>query len=74
MLAWPDPSPHLLKNKKVSQAGAWLLADNITRFNISGNVSCALFMGNDKARILDRKDFSSDVYSMIDSVMEYILS
>ena len=65
---------HLLKNKKVTQAGAWLLADDITRFNISGNVSCALFMGNDKARILDRKDFSSDVYSMIDSVMAYILS
>ncbi|MCD6584681.1 MAG: putative DNA binding domain-containing protein [Desulfobacteraceae bacterium] len=65
---------HLLKNKKVSQAGAWLLCDDITRFNISGNVSCALFMGNDKARILDRKDFSGDVYSMIDSVMTYILT
>jgi len=65
---------HLVKAKKVTQAGAWLLADDITRFNISGNVSCALFMGRDKARILDRKDFSSDVYSMIDSVMTYILS
>jgi len=65
---------HLLRNKKVSQAGAWLLADDITRFNISGNVSCALFLGNDKARILDRKDFSSDVYTMIDAVMVYILS
>jgi ATP-dependent DNA helicase RecG len=65
---------HLVKDKKITQAGAWLLADDITRFNISGNVSCALFMGSDKARILDRKDFSSDVYSMIDSVMAYILS
>lgn len=65
---------HLVKDKKITQAGAWLLADDITRFNISGNVSCALFMGNDKARILDRKDFSSDVYSMIDFVMAYILS
>ena len=65
---------HLLRDGKLTQAGAWLLAEDITRFNISGNVSCALFMGSDKARILDRKDFSSDVYTMIDSVMAYILS
>ncbi len=65
---------HLVKENKVAQAGAWILADDIARYNISGNVSCALFMGNDKVRILDRKDFSSDVYTMIDSVMEYILS
>ena len=65
---------HLITKEKITQAGAWLLAKDITRFNISGNVSCALFMGSDKDRILDRKDFTGDVYSMIDSLMTYILS
>lgn len=64
----------LIRDEKLTQAGAWLLAKDITRYATSGNVSCALFMGKDKDRILDRKDFTGEVYSMIDSVITYILS
>ena len=31
-------------------------------------------MGTDKVRILDRRDFHGDVYSMIEDVMAWILS
>jgi ATP-dependent DNA helicase RecG len=34
----------------------------------------SLFMGTDKVRILDRRGFNSDVFSMIDEVVSYILS
>src|SRR3990172_1841051 len=37
-------------------------------------VACALFFGTDKVRILDRQNFSADIYSMIDAVVTYILS
>lgn len=65
---------HLVKGGKMSQAGAWLLARDIRKFNISGDVACALFLGTDKVRILDRRGFHGDVYSMIDEVVAYILS
>ncbi len=65
---------HLVKDKKMTQAGAWLLARDITKFNTSAAVACALFMGTDKVRILDRRGFSKDIYSMIGQVMDWILS
>jgi ATP-dependent DNA helicase RecG len=65
---------HLVKDKQMTHAGAWLLAKDIRKFSISADVACALFMGTDKVRILDRRGFDSDVYSMIDEVIAYILS
>ena len=66
---------HLLtEDGHMTRAGTWLLAKDIRRFRISGDVSCALFMGTDKVRILDRRDFQADVCSMIDETVAWILS
>ena len=45
----------------MTHAGAWLLAHNVRRFTTCAYVSCALFMGTGKLRILDRRDFYRDV-------------
>jgi len=66
---------HLLgPDGQMTHAGAWLLASDIRKFNISADVACALFMGTDKVKILDRRGFHSDVYSMIDETVAWILS
>lgn len=66
---------HLLaEDDRMTHAGAWLLAKDIRKFHISGDVSCALFMGTDKVRILDRRDFHSDICSMINETVAWILS
>jgi ATP-dependent DNA helicase RecG len=65
---------HLFKDGSMVHAGAWLLAKDIRKFTISADVACALFLGTDKERILDRRGFDSDIYSMIDDVVVYILS
>ena len=66
---------HLIgEDGRMTHAGAWLLARDIRKFNVSAHVSCGLFMGTVKARILDRRDFHRDVYSMIDDVVAWILS
>ncbi len=62
------------QNSKVTNAGAWLLAKDIRKFHSSATISCALFMGTDKVKILDRRDFHGDVYSTIDETMSWILS
>ena len=58
----------------MTHAGAWLLARDIRRFTTSGHVSCALFMGTEKVRILDRRDFHSDIPTMIDEAVAWILT
>jgi len=65
---------HLVKDGQMTHAGAWLLAKDIRKFTTSADVACALFLGTDKVRILDRRGFDSDVYSMIDQVVVYILA
>ena len=43
-------------------------------FHASAHLSCALFQGTTKTRILDRRDFTSDVYSMIEGAMTWVRS
>ncbi len=51
-----------------------MLAKDIQKYTISADAACALFMGTEKVRILDRRNFNRDVYSMIGDVVSYILS
>lgn len=64
---------HLTRDGRMTNAGAWLLTDDILKFNSAANVSCALFMGTTKTRILDRKDFNGDVYSNYQATINYLL-
>ena len=58
----------------MTHAGAFLLARDIRRFQISADLACALFMGTTKTRILDRRGFHSDVYTMVDDTVAWVLS
>ena len=58
----------------VTHAGAWLMARDIRTVTTSAHVSCALFLGRSKSRILDRRDFHRDIPSMIDDSAAWILS
>ena len=58
----------------ITNAGAWLLAKDIRRFHASAHLSCALLQGTTKTRILDRRDFPGDVYSMIEGAMMWVRS
>ena len=59
---------------RMTHAGAWLLAHDIRRFTTSAHVSCALFIGTEKVRILDRRDFHRDIPTMIDDVVAWMLT
>jgi len=59
---------------RMTHAGAWLLARDIRRFTTTAHVSCALFMGIEKVRILDRRDFHRDIPTMIDDAVAWMLT
>ena len=72
-----EPSPaldnlHLTKDGKMTHAGAWLLSDDITRYTLQAHVTCAMFRGTTKTYILDRKDFTGDLYAIYEAVMIYL--
>ncbi len=62
---------HLVKDSRMTHAGAWLLADDITRFTLQAGVTCAVFRGNTKTHILDRKEFKGNLYAIYQDVMGY---
>ena len=62
---------HLARDSKVTHAGAWLLADDVTRFTLQAGLTCAVFQGNSKTNILDRKDFRGNLYAIYQDVMAY---
>ena len=59
---------------RMTHAGAWVLARDIRRFTTTAHVSCALFMGTEKVRILDRRDFHGDVPAMVDDAVAWALT
>ena len=59
---------------RMTHAGAWLMARDVRRFTTSAHVSCALFMGTEKVRILDRRDFCGDVPTMVDDAVAWMLT
>ena len=64
----------LTADDRMTNAGAWLLAKRIRKFHSSAHLTCALFEGTTKREILDRRDFESDVYSMVDDAMIWVRS
>ena len=65
---------HLLNDREMTNAGAWLLATDIGRFSVQAGVTCAVFRGTTKAHILDRKEFTRDVVSNFEDSMAYMQS
>jgi len=65
---------HLIKKSEMTHAGAWLLCDDITRYTLRAGVTCAVFRGTTKTHILDRKDFTGDLYSIYEDCMAYMQS
>ena len=65
----------LLDNQdRMTYAGALLLARDVRCFATSAYVSCALFFGTEKVRILDRRDFCGGVPAMIDEAVAWMLT
>ncbi len=63
---------HLLSERQMTNAGAWLLADDIQRFSLQAGVTCAVFRGTTKTHILDRKEYTRDLVSNFEDSMEYL--
>ncbi len=56
----------------MTHAGAWLLAEDITRHALGAGVTCAVLQRMAKNLILDRKEFTCDLYSIFEDCMAHL--
>ncbi|MDE0103899.1 MAG: putative DNA binding domain-containing protein [Bryobacterales bacterium] len=61
-------------DQRMTHAGAWLKARDIRTVTTSAHVSCKLFLGRTKFRILERRDFHRHMAGLVDDVTFWILT
>ena len=64
----------LLKDSFIKNAGVLLFCKEITKFFINATITCVLYQGRDKYKILDRKEFDTDLYSNFQNTVLYLQS
>ena len=63
---------HLLEGGTMTHAGAWLLAENITRYTLTAGVTCAVLRGVTNTHIIDLKNFTGDICAIYDDCIAYM--
>jgi ATP-dependent DNA helicase RecG len=64
----------LTRENIFSNAAVILFSKDVTRYFISATITCVLFMGKTKYRILDKKEYKKDLYSNYNETIGYLLS
>ena len=62
----------LLKNGKLKNAAVLLFCKDVTRLFSYASVTCLTFQGKERVKILDRKEFGSDIHSNYLSALSYL--
>jgi len=65
---------YLLKDGHLKNAGVLLFCNKITKFFPQATITCVLYQGKTKYKILDRKEVDKDLYSNFKNVVVYIQS
>lgn len=63
---------NLLENGIMTHAGAWLLAEDITRYTLTADVTCAVLRGVTNTHIIDLKNFTGDICAIYDDCIAYM--
>ena len=63
---------HLLEGGTMTHAGAWLLAEDITRYTLTAGVTCAVLRGVTNTHIIDLKNFTGDICAIYDDCIAYM--
>ncbi|MBU1204158.1 MAG: hypothetical protein KKG60_03775 [Nanoarchaeota archaeon] len=64
----------LLKQEYLKNAGVLLFCHKITKFFMSATITCVLYQGRTKYKILDRKEFNTDLNSNFQNAFFYLQS
>lgn len=63
----------LTENKKFRNAGVLFFCDNIEKFFRHAIITCVLYKGTNKYKIIDRKDFAEDTISNYNGAITFLI-
>jgi len=64
----------VLQKGEMTNAGALIFGQHGSDFLISATITCALFQGTDKVKVLDQKIYDDDLFTNYNSAMTYLLA
>ncbi len=64
----------LLDDGQIKNAGILLFCKKITDYFLNATISCILFQGNDKYKIIDQRELDGDLYSNYQNAFSYVKS
>ncbi len=62
----------LIENGRMRNAGVLLFCKDVRKFFLNATVTCVLYRGDDRYKILDRKEFSGDILSNFENAFLYL--
>jgi ATP-dependent DNA helicase RecG len=65
---------HVVTEEGITNAGALLFGKNVPKFFLQASISCALFQGTSKTKILDRTVIEGGVQEIYDASIPYLKS
>lgn len=72
------PAQELLQNlgfmadSEMKNAGVLFFCEDVTRFFRNATITCVLYQGNSKSKVLDKKEFTADLLSNFENTFSYI--
>jgi ATP-dependent DNA helicase RecG len=65
---------HVLSEEGMKNAGVLLFSKDVSRFFLQASLTCALFQGTTKTKILDRAVFEGDIQQNYNAAISYLVS
>jgi ATP-dependent DNA helicase RecG len=62
----------LFDNNVMRNAGVLFFCKNIGRFFLHATITCITFQGNERIKILDRKEYDKDLYNNFQNALNYL--
>jgi ATP-dependent DNA helicase RecG len=64
----------VVKDGYIKNAGVLMFCRDVTKFFLNATVSCFLYMGTEKYKILDKKEFGNDIFSNYENSIKYLMT
>ena len=63
-----------IEDKKLNNAGVLFFCGNVSKFFLNTDITCVLYQGDSKYKILDKKVFENDLISNYEGAISYLIN
>lgn len=64
----------VIKDNHLKNAGVLMFCRDVGKFFLNATISCFLYLGAEKYKILDKKEFGKDIFTNYEDVIKYLMT